>query len=125
MTEEQRIGSFGEQLAEGLLGYAGWEVVEHPARILGHRPDFRMKHAIQGEALVEVKVWGRGGGKDIVKKAIADAYDLQRLGCETPYILILSHDLTGLHREMLQRAMASGAIWQVWVLALVPLGGTF
>lgn len=124
MSESLRQGQWGEQLAEGLLAYAGWEVVERHPNVLGHLLDRRVKHRVYGEALVEVKVWGRAGGQDTVKKAIADAYDLQRAGCETPYILILSHDLTGLHHDMLERAMASGAIWRVLVLALVPLGGT-
>ena len=124
MSESRRRGDEGELLAEGLLVYAGWEVVERHPRVLGHLLDRRVKHSVYGEALVEVKVWGTDSGKDTVKKAIADAYDLQRQGCDAPYILILSHDLTGLNHDMLERAMASGAIWQVLVLALVPLGGT-
>jgi hypothetical protein len=125
MTAANEAGPQGEALAEALLAYAGWETVEHHPVVLGHRLDRRVKHRVYGEALVEVKVWGvRPSGKDTVKKAIADAYDLQRQGCEIPYILVLSHDLTGLHHDMLERAVAAHAISQVLVLALVPLGGT-
>jgi hypothetical protein len=126
MTRPKSAGAEGELLAERLLAYAGWETVERYPLILGHRIDRRVKHRVYGEALVEVKVWDavKPSGKDTVKKAIADAYDLKGQGCEVPYMLVLSHDLTGLNHDMLERAMAAGAISQVLVLALVPLGGT-
>lgn len=123
MVGSRDNGAEGERVVEALLGYEGWEIAERQALVHGHRLDFRAKHPHRGEALIEVKVWGAGGGKDTVKKAIADAYDLQQAGETIPYILMLSHELTGLHGVMLSRAVRAGAIAEVRILGfLIPRG---
>lgn len=116
----RRNGQTGEQIVEGLLRYEGWTIVERQARVHGHLIDFRAKHPALGEALIEVKVWGDRGGTDTVKKAIGDAYDLREAGETTPYVLVLSQQLLGLHREMLGRAVRAGAIHNVRIVGFVP-----
>ena len=122
MTGERASGVQGEKVALQLLLYAGWDLIERQYLIHGHRVDYRMKHPQYGETLVEVKVWATVSGRDTVKKAIADAYDLQQTGDALPYVLVLSHDLAGLLSAMLRRAIAAGAIRDVLVLTLVPFG---
>jgi hypothetical protein len=117
----RRNGDDGERSAESLLRYEGWEIIERHALVHGHRVDFRAKHPLRGEALFEVKVWGAGGGQDTVKKAIGDAWDLLAAGETTPYILVLSHHLTGLHGDMLARAVVGGAIHEVRVMGFLAL----
>lgn len=118
MSEPQRSGAEGEDVVRALLGYEGWEIEETQPLAMGHRVDFLASHPAYGQALIEVKVWARGGGTDTVKKAIADAYDLREAGETRPYFLILSHALDGLYGEMLRRARKSGAIARVIVLKL-------
>lgn len=124
MTGSRDNGAEGERIVEGLLGYEGWEIVERQAIVRGHRLDFRAKHPQRGEALIEVKVWAAGGGKDTVKKAIADAYDLKEAGETLPYILMLSHEMSGLHGAMLSRAVRAGAITEVRILGFLSQPGT-
>ena len=69
------------------------------------------------EWLVEVKVWGADpSGKDTVKKAIVDAYDLAQAGEPRPFLLVLSHPLTGLLQQMITRARRAGVINDVLVI---------
>jgi hypothetical protein len=121
MSGSRSSGDDGESVTRQLLVYAGWEIIEDQPLVHGHRLDFRAKHPLYGEALFEVKVWATKSGRDTVKKAIGDAYDLQAAGEQTPYVLVLSHELTGLHHEMLLRANHSGAIARVLVLTLVDM----
>lgn len=116
----RRNGNQGEAIVEGLLVYEGWDIIERQAVVHGHRIDFRAKHFALGEALIEVKVWAAQGGTDTVKKAIGDAYDLREAGETTPYVLVLSHQLAGLHRDMLARAVRAGAIQTVRVVGFIP-----
>lgn len=113
-------GQEGERIVEGLLGYEGWTILERQVLVHGHLLDFLAKHPQRNEALIEVKVWSAGGGKDTVKKAIGDAYDLKEAGCTTPYILVLSHNLLGLHGAMLSRAIRAGVIAEVRILGFRP-----
>lgn len=113
-------GKAGEAIVEGLLIYEGWEIIERQALVHGHLIDLRAKHQRHGEALFEVKVWGADGGKDTAKKAIADAYDLQATGEQTPYILVLSHQLYGLLQGMVTRAVVAGAIRECRVVGFLP-----
>lgn len=113
-------GKAGEQAAEQLLVYEGWEIIERQAPVHGHTLDLRAKHPAHGEALFEVKVWATASGTDNAKKAIADAYDLRAAGETTPYILILSKDLTGLLGDMLRRAIREGVIADVRILGFLP-----
>lgn len=120
MTSESRTsGAQGEDVVAALLSYNGWDIIARQVDVHGHRIDFVAKHQQYGECLVEVKVWARDGGKDTVKKAIADAYDLRAAGETRPYFLMLSHELYGLHAEMLRRAIDQGAIAFVRVLAFM------
>ena len=122
MAGERAHGEEGERIVERLLSYGGWDVIERHPLSHGHHLDLLAKHPDHDETLFEVKVWADPTrvGTDNVKKAIADAYDLRAAGETRPYILVLSHDLSGLHRMMLDRAMAVGVITDVLVLALVP-----
>ncbi len=113
-------GKVGEAIVEGLLIYEGWEIIERQALVHGHLIDLRAKHPRFGEALFEVKVWGAGGGQDTAKKAIGDAYDLREAGETTPYVLVLSHQLSGLLQDMLTRALRAGAIHEVRVVGFLP-----
>lgn len=121
MTVARRNGQQGESIVAALLQYEGWEIIERQAPVHGHRLDFRAKHLDHGEALFEVKVWGARGGKDTVKKALSDAYDLRECGETTPYILVLSHHLTGEYRDQILRAVKAGVIREVRVLGFLPL----
>lgn len=55
-------------------------------------------------------------GKDTVKKAIADAYDLAQLGETRPFMLVLSHPMTGLLGGMITRARRAGVINDVVII---------
>lgn len=113
-------GTEGERVVEGLLHFDGWVIMKRQPTMYGHRLDFRAIHADLGEMLIEVKVWGAGGGKDTVKKAIADAYDLKAAGCTIPYMLILSEQLYGLNAAMIQRALDSRVIHEVRIIGFKP-----
>lgn len=126
MTGEKAHGNEGERIVDRLLRYERWDIVERQSRVYGHTLDMLAEHPLHGEALIEVKVWAdpKTVGTDNVKKAIADAYDLRAAGEVRPYILVLSHELPGLLKDMLQRAVDVGAITEVRVLALnVIMGG--
>lgn len=123
MTSSRSSGQEGERIVEGLLRYEETEILERQVLVHGHLIDFLAKHPKWGEILVEVKVWAAGGGKDTVKKAIGDAYDLREAGETRPYVLILSHELLGLHGAMLSRAMRAGAISEVRILGFRPFLG--
>ncbi|MEP7114438.1 MAG: hypothetical protein ABI862_14325 [Ilumatobacteraceae bacterium] len=116
MSESQISGNAGEVIVAGMLGYEGWQIVESQIETFGHAVDFLAKDPAGDEVLVEVKVWARGGGKDTVKKAIADAYDLREAGETRPYVLVLSHELIGLYADMLRRAIIAGVIARVRIL---------
>lgn len=123
MSGEKAHGTVGERLVEKLLEYEGWTIIERQSHVHGHILDLLAKHPAHEETLFEVKVWAdpRRVGTDNVKKAIADAYDLQAAGETRPYVLVLSHDtLGGLHRGMLSRAINAGAISSVRVIGFVP-----
>jgi hypothetical protein len=117
-------GRQGEAIVEQLLRYEGHEIIERQPLVHGHRLDLRTKHPQFGEALYEVKVWvdPRKVGTDNVKKAIGVAYDLWAAGETTPYILVLSHHLTGLYRDMLLRAVHQKVIHEVRVLGFLSFG---
>jgi hypothetical protein len=123
MTGERAHGNEGEHIVERLLRYRGWTIIEQQPLAHGHRLDLLAKHPDEEETLFEVKVWAdpKLVGTDNVKKAIADAYDLRAAGETRPYVLVLSHELAGLHRDMLYRAIRAGAIADVWVLGLNPI----
>jgi Holliday junction resolvase-like predicted endonuclease len=123
VSGEKVHGTEGERIVERLLRYAGWEILERQVLVHGHRIDLLAIHVDHGETLFEVKVWSdpRAVGTDNVKKAIADAYDLWTAGETRPYVLVLSHELAGLHRAMFDRAIAVGAIAEVWVGTLMPV----
>ena len=119
MTRPQPAGALGEQTVEWVLVREGWKIIDHQVRASGgHVLDLLAIHPDLGdEWLVEVKVWGPGpSGKDTVKKAIADAYDLQQLGEPRSLLLVLSHRLDGLHGDMLRRAVRAGAINEVRII---------
>lgn len=123
MTGPRFNGAEGEETADRILRYEGWETVaRQPTAAGGHRLDRLMRHPATGaEWLVEVKVWRavRGPnatGTDTVKKAIADAYDMRAAGEARPLLLVLSHHLRGLLGDMLTRAVAAGAITDIRVL---------
>lgn len=118
-----RSGRQGEKVVEQLIRYEGGVIVERQALVHGHALDFLVKHPRYGESLWEVKVWAdpKKVGTDTVKKALADAYDLRAAGETRPYILVLSHQLVGLYRDMIVRAVEAGAISDVRVLGFLPL----
>jgi len=120
VSNSKDSGKAGEQAAEALLIYQGWEIIGPDLPVHGHKIDRLAKHPVHGEALFEIKVWATKSGRDSAKKAIADAWDLQACGEERPYILILSHELTGILADMLDRALAAGALHDVWILAFSP-----
>jgi hypothetical protein len=98
----------------------GWQVTGHQVEAAGgHRLDMSALHPVYGdEWLVEVKTWGvPRSGRDTVKKAIADAYDMRQAGETRPLVLWLSHHLGGMLGEMLRRARLAGVIGEVRVIA--------
>lgn len=125
MTGEKAHGTEGERIVERLLRYERWDIVERQPLVHGHKVDLLVSRPDHGEVLVEVKVWAdpKVVGTDNVKKAIGDAYDLRVAGEDRPYVLVLSHELTGLLGEMLERAVKFGAITEVRVLALESVIG--
>jgi hypothetical protein len=121
MTGEQAAGAAGEEAARRQLRYCGCKILkEHPV-VHGHTLDLLVWHPEHGDSLVEVKIWHpeNPSGKDTVKKAIADAYDLRHCGETRAYLLVISHRLTGLLGDMLDRAVDAGAITAVLVPDLV------
>lgn len=119
MTRPQPAGVKGEAVAEWVLEHHGWKIVGRQIGVGGgHVLDFVAVHpTLDTEWLVEIKTWGwEPSGKDTIKKAIADAYDLQQLGESRPLLLVMSHKLSGLLGDMLSRAVRAGAINQVLVI---------
>jgi hypothetical protein len=117
VTGESAAGSVGEEDVRRRLRYRGCKILEVHPLVFGHRLDLLVWDPVHDESLVEVKVWHpeNPSGKDTVKKALADAYDLSQCGETRPYLLVLSHRLEGLHLEMLNRAIAAGVIAEVLV----------
>jgi hypothetical protein len=119
MTRPQAAGDKGEEVARYVLEREGWKITAvHVKAAGGHILDFAALHPVTAdEWLVEIKVWGVDPfGKDTVKKAIADAYDLAQLGEPRPLLLVMSHRLDGLLGDMLTRARRAGAINEVRVI---------
>jgi hypothetical protein len=119
MTGSKAAGTEGERIAEWALARRGWRITEHQVIVAGgHRADLVAVHPdTLEEWIVEVKVWNAGpSGKDTVKKAIADAYDLAQAGETRPYLLVLSHPLAGLLAHMITRARRAGVINDVVVV---------
>lgn len=115
-------GKWGEDAAERLLRYDGYEILERQYHVGGHRVDFLVRSRGRVEWLVEVKVWmdPKKVGTDTVKKALHSARDLKLQGETRPYMLILSHDLTGTYRDQITRSVAAGDVDVVFVLTLLP-----
>jgi hypothetical protein len=119
MSRSQAAGSIGEDVARWVLEREGWRITGKQVPLPGgHRCDFTALHPdFEEEWLIEVKVWGvEPSGKDTVKKAIADAYDLAQLGEARPFMLVMSHRLGGLLDAMLTRARRAGVINDVKII---------
>lgn len=116
MSNSRDNGQAGERAAEALLVYEGWEIIDRQVPVHGHVVDILAKHPKLGEALFEVKVWATNSGRDNAKKAVGVAWDLKACGEPRPYILILSHELTGILGDMLDRALTGGALHQYRIL---------
>ena len=124
MSESPKsAGLQGELVAKWSLVRQGWRISGEQVLIHGHRLDLLAIHPATGhEWMVEVKVWGPDpSGRDTVKKALADAYDLREAGETRPYLLVLSHSLEGLHGEMIARARKAGVLGDVQLIGLTPL----
>jgi hypothetical protein len=120
MTRPKASGDEGEKIAEFVMKREGWEITGRQVKAAGgHRLDMSAIHPIAREEwLVEVKTWGvLRSGKDTVKKAIADAYDMKEAGEARPVVLWLSHHLDGMLGDMLRRARAAGVFAEIRVLA--------
>jgi hypothetical protein len=119
MTRPRASGDEGEQIAEFVMKREGWQILGRQVDAAGgHRLDMLAVHPVYGdEWLVEVKTWGTArSGRDTVKKAIADAYDMRVAGETRPVVLWLSHHLDGLLGDMLRRARQQGVFAEVRVL---------
>lgn len=120
MSTSSRAGVEGEGMAQWSLERRGWKITGRQVPAAGgHRCDFSAVHLEAGdeEWLVEVKVWGAArSGKDTVKKAIADAYDLAQAGETRPFMLVISHPLGGLLGQMITRARRAGVINDVQII---------
>jgi hypothetical protein len=121
MSRPQPSGAKGEEIAAWVLEREGWRITGRQVVALGHRVDVTAAEPVtEDEWLIEVKVWGpEPSGRDTVKKAIADAYDLRQAGETRPIMLIMSHRLTGLLGDMIRRARLAGAINDVRVISAV------
>jgi hypothetical protein len=113
-----RAGAEGERIAEWILVRKGWKILDRQVRTDGgHILDCSALHPLGPECLVEIKVWGADpSGKDTVKKAIGTAYDLREVGEIRPYVLVMSHHLSGNLGGMIERAHRAGVIYEVHVL---------
>lgn len=116
----KKNGTAGEAAAEALLVYEGWTIIARQVPVHGHIVDIVAKHPDLGESLFEVKVWATKSGRDSAKKAIGVAWDLLACGESRPYVVILSHELTGILGDMLDRALNGGAIHEVRILGFLP-----
>jgi hypothetical protein len=93
MTRPQAAGAQGEQAVHWVLVREGWTITDRQVKAAGgHVLDLLGIHPAYGdEWLIEVKVWGpEPSGRDTIKKAIADAYDLQQLGEPRPLLLVFA-----------------------------------
>lgn len=127
MTASKQAGVDGEHVGEWVLIREGWKIVDRQFKAAGgHVLDFLAVHPVFLEHwLVEMKTWGDGpSGRDTVKKAIADAYDLRELGEPRPLLLLMSHRLDGLLGDMLSRARRAGAINEIRVISSTEHYGT-
>jgi hypothetical protein len=125
MNRPKPAGTRGEEVAEWVLVREGWKITARQIVAAGgHRCDFAALHPDTGEEwLVEVKVWGpEPSGHDTVKKAIADAYDLAQAGEARPFMLIVSHRLTGLLGGMVTRARRAGVLNDVRLIKATDHG---
>jgi hypothetical protein len=116
MTTPQSSGAKGEAEARSLLDREHvWEWNDtRPIGAGGHRLDLGATHIPTGqEWLIEVKTWDRKSGRDTVKKAIADAYDMRQAGEERLIMLVISEHLGGILGDMLRRARRAGAINEI------------
>lgn len=120
-------GVKGEEIAEWALIRRGWKVTGRQVPLAGgHRADLTAIHpdSSDEEWAIEIKVWGAApSGRDTVKKAIADAYDLAQAGETRPYMLVLSHPMTGLLASMITRARRAGVINDVQIIGASPVDG--
>jgi hypothetical protein len=119
MTRPRASGDEGEQIAEFVMKREGWQIIDHQVKAAGgHRLDMLALHPVfADEWLIEVKTWSAArSGRDTVKKAIADAYDMREAGEPRPLMLWLSHHLDGLLGEMLRRARRAGVFGEVRIL---------
>jgi hypothetical protein len=120
MSRPKPAGVKGEEIAEWALERRGWKITGRQVPLPGgHHCDFTAVHLATSdeEWLIEVKVWGVApSGRDTVKKAIADAYDLAQLGETRPFMLVLSHPMTGLLAGMITRARRAGVINDVQII---------
>jgi hypothetical protein len=113
MTTPHSSGSRGEAEAKSLLSRERvWKFSDtRPIGAGGHRLDLGAIHLPTGlEWLIEVKTWDTVSGRDTVKKAIADAYDMREAGEQRLIMLVISEHLGGLLGDMLRRARRAGAI---------------
>ena len=127
MSTSNFAGADGEHVGEWVLVREGWRIVDRQVKAAGgHVLDFLAVHPIlHDDWLVELKVWGGPrSGRDTVKKAIADAYDLKQLGEPRPLLLVMSHQLDGLLGDMLIRARRAGAINEIRVIGSTEHYGT-
>jgi len=126
MSAPKAAGVKGEEVAEWALVRRGWKVTGRQVPLAGgHRADLTAVHpqTSDEEWAIEIKVWGaEPSGRDTVKKAIADAYDLAQAGETRPYMLVLSHPMTGLLAQMITRARRAGVINDVQIIGAQPDG---
>jgi hypothetical protein len=120
MSRPKPSGNQGEQVARWCLERRGWKITGSQVIVgSGHRVDFTAIHPDTGEEewIVDVKVWGlEPSGRDTIKKSIADAYDLAQAGETRPFLLVISHPLTGLYGQMIARARRAGVINDVQLI---------
>lgn len=127
MSTSSRAGATGETVAIWALERRGWKITGRQVPAAGgHRCDISLVHMATSdeEWLAEVKVWGAApSGRDTVKKAIADAYDLAQAGETRPFMLVLSHPMTGVLGQMITRARRAGVINDVQIIGASKVDG--
>ena len=116
MSRSHESGASGEAEAKSLLDREHvwkWSPTR-PIGAGGHRMDLGAIHIPTGEEwLIEVKTWNTISGRDTVKKAIADAYDMRQAGETRIIMLVISEHLGGILGDMLRRARKAGAINEI------------
>lgn len=121
MNAAGQSGADFELECEMALKRQGWEILDRQHSLpSGHRADMIARHPETDIVwFVECKGWGfRRSGKDTIKKALADAYDLAQLPDRMPFLLMLSHHMPGLLGAMVARAQLAGVVNEV--LHLTP-----